>query len=72
MRRGCIAIDDVRCDGCRRTIRAPQRYLLMSEEGGKEEKELRYCVDCCLEKGYAQYKKAEKGEQILTFFTEEI
>jgi len=43
----------------------------MSEEG-EEEKMLRYCVDCCLNKGYAHYKKVQKGEQVLTFFTEEI
>ena len=67
MRRGCIAIGDVRCNGCRRTIKPPERYLFMSEEG----KMLRYCVDCCLNKGYAQYRKMEKGEQVLTFFTEE-
>ena len=64
-----MAIGDVRCDGCGRTIKSPQRYLLISKEGDKETKRLCYCVDCCLDKGYAQYKRAEKGEQILTFFT---
>ncbi|MFC1979631.1 hypothetical protein ACFLVS_01980 [Chloroflexota bacterium] len=75
MRRGCIVISDIKCDGCGRTGKHPERYLLMSEEGDVEteaEKVLHYCVDCCLEKGYAHYKKAEKGEQILTFRTEEI
>ena len=65
MHRGCIAISEVRCDGCGRIVRHPERYLLMEEE----EKTLCYCVDCCLEKGYAHYK-LEKGEQVLTFFPE--
>ena len=72
MRRGCIAVDDVLCDGCGRTIRHPERYLLMSEGDSEEGKTLCYCVDCCLNKGYAHYKKVEKGEQVLTFFTEEM
>ena len=72
MRRGCITVGDVRCDGCGRTIKHPERYLLMSEEGSEEGKTLCYCVDCCLNKGYAHYKKMEKGEQVLTFFTEEM
>ena len=67
MRRGSIAVGDVRCDGCNRVIKHPERYLVMDEEG----KMLRYCVDCCLNKGYAHYKKVDKGEQIITFFAEE-
>jgi len=53
-------------------IRHPERYLLMSEEDSEEGKTLCYCVDCCLNKGYAHYKKVEKGKEVLTFFTEEI
>ena len=71
MRRGCIAVSDVHCDGCGRTIKHPERYLLMSEEG-KEGKTLCYCVDCCLNKGYAHYRKVEKDKEVLTFFAEEI
>lgn len=73
MRRGCIAIGDVRCDECGRTIKHPQRYLAIDEKDGVEVDKgetHRYCVDCCLKKGYAQYKKIEKGEKVLTFFTE--
>ncbi len=75
MNRGCIVVGYVCCDGCGRTIKHPERYLLMTEEAGtgKEEgKPLNYCVDCCLNKGYAHYKKVEKGKEALTFFTEEI
>ena len=72
MRQGCIVISDIECDGCGRTLKHPDRYLRMSEGNIVEaevEKMLHYCVDCCLEKGYAQHKKVEKGVQILTFFT---
>jgi len=50
----------------------PERYLAINEKNGIEDKEgetARYCVECCLKKGYAHYK-AEKGEQVLTFFQE--
>jgi len=75
MRRGCIAVGNIHCDGCGRTIKYPERYLVMDEEEGSEaegrkQKTLRYCIDCCLDKGYAHYKKMEKGEEVLTFFTE--
>ena len=72
MRRGCIAIGEVLCDGCGRTIKHPERYLAIDEEEGvevEEGKTSRYCVDCCLKKGYARYKE-EKDERILTFFPE--
>jgi len=72
MRRGCIAIGEVRCDGCGRIIRHPERYLAIYETDGVEAgegKNLRYCVECSLIKGYAHYQE-EKGEQVLTFFPE--
>ncbi len=43
----------------------------MTEGDDEEGKMLRYCVDCSLNKGYAQYSKLEKGKQVLTFFIEE-
>lgn len=73
MRRGCIAVQEVRCDECGRSIRYPERYLVMDVEDvpAKKRKEegkklLRYCVDCSLKRGYAEYR-LEKGEKILTF-----
>lgn len=69
MRRGCIAIGEVRCDGCGRVIKPPERYLAIDEKDGVEVEEgetFRYCVDCCFKKGYAQYR-VEKGESVLTF-----
>ncbi len=72
MRRGCISLGQVKCDGCGRTIPYPQRYLAINEKDGVEDDEgetHRYCVDCALKKGYAHYKR-EKGEEVLTFFRE--
>ena len=72
MRQGCISLGEVRCDGCQRVIPYPERYLVIEEKDGVEVEKgetARYCVDCCLEKGYAHYK-IEKGETILTFFPE--
>ena len=67
MRRGCISLGDVQCNGCHRTIPHSEFYLVIEETEGAI---LRLCVDCCLNKGYARYKKVEKGEQVLTFFPE--
>ncbi len=72
MRRGCISLGNVRCDECHRAIAYPERYLAVDEKDGVEVEEgetSHYCVDCCLKKGYARYI-TEKGEEVLTFFTE--
>ncbi len=73
MRCGCISLGEVQCDECHRTIPHPERYLAIDEKDGVEDEEgetHRYCVECCLKKGYAHYK-FEKAEKILTFFKEE-
>ena len=70
MRRGCISLGEIKCDECQNTIPYPQRYLAVDEKDGVEAEEgelRRYCVECCLKKGYARYKE-EKGEKVLTFF----
>ena len=72
MRLGCIAVGEIRCNGCGQVIKHPERYLAIYDEEGIESEEgkaLRYCVDCCLSRSYAHYR-IEKGEQILTFFPE--
>lgn len=61
---GCIAVGEIKCDGCNNLIEHGQRYLLIEEQ---EDEKSRFCVECCLNKGYAAYVK-EKGEQVLTFF----
>jgi hypothetical protein len=70
MRRGCISLGEIKCDECHQTIPYPDCYLAVDEKDGIEDEEgetKRYCVECCLKKGYAHYKE-EKGERILTFF----
>ena len=70
MRRGCISSGELKCDGCQRTISYPERYLAVNEKDGVEDEAgetRRYCVECCLQRGYASYKE-EKGERVLTFF----
>ena len=72
MRRGCISLGEVQCDDCHRIIPHSERYLAIDEEDGVEVekgKTSRYCLNCCLKKGYAHYK-IEKEEKILTFFSE--
>ncbi|MCD6567177.1 MAG: hypothetical protein J7K94_00315 [Dehalococcoidia bacterium] len=67
MRRGCIAIGKMQCDGCHRSLGHGERYLML--EGG-ESNEQRLCVECCLKLGYASYKE-EEGEETITFFSRE-
>ena len=66
MRRGCISLGEVQCDDCHRTIPYPERYLITGETEGVV---LHLCIDCCLKRGYADYKQ-EKGGQVITFFVE--
>ena len=66
MRRGCISLGQVRCDDCHRIIPNLERYLIAEDaEGGI----LHLCIDCSLNRGYANYKQ-DKGERVLTFFVE--
>jgi hypothetical protein len=64
VRRGCIAIGKVECDGCHRPIKHGERYLLLNGEGAEKQ---RLCVDCCQNHGYISYR-TEKGKQMITFF----
>jgi len=67
MRRGCIAIGKMECDGCHRAMKYGERYLLINGEGDEKQ---RLCVDCCLSCGYISHK-TEKGNQITTFLPKE-
>ena len=70
MRQGCISLGRIQCDNCKRIIPHSERYLAVDEEDGVEVesgKKSYYCVECCQEKGYAEYRE-EKKEQVLTFF----
>ncbi len=74
MRRGCICLGRVVCDACQRTIPSAERYLAIDEEKGAEAEKgetRRYCIQCALKKGYAEYKE-DKGEKSLSFFLPEM
>ena len=66
MRRGCISLGDIQCDECQRIIPCPERYLIIDEAGGTI---LHLCLTCSVNKGYAHYSE-EKGQRVITFFTE--
>jgi hypothetical protein len=68
MRRGCISLGDITCDGCHRIIPHSERYLIIEEKEGVNQN---LCVACCLEKGYARYRE-DRREQVLTFFSEPV
>lgn len=68
MRRGCIAIMEVTCDGCKRTIRYGERYLADDGQAGGI---VRLCFDCCAKKGMVAYKR-ERGQEIMTLFGESL
>ncbi|MGQ9545644.1 MAG: hypothetical protein ACUVTR_00535 [Dehalococcoidia bacterium] len=67
MRRGCIAIGKVECDGCHRSIKYGERYLVIN--GERHEKQ-RLCLDCCANRGYVSYS-IEEGKHIITFLPKE-
>ena len=67
MHRGCIAVGKVECDGCHRLIKYGERYLAINGEGDEKQ---RFCIDCCLSRGYISYR-TEKGTQIITFLSKE-
>jgi sulfur relay (sulfurtransferase) complex TusBCD TusD component (DsrE family) len=68
MRRGCISLGNIGCDGCHLSIPHSERYLIIEEKDGVT---LSLCVKCCLEKGYARYRE-DRREQVLTFFAEPV
>jgi len=74
VREGCISLGKAQCDGCNCIIPCTERYLAVDEENGIEVekgKTVRYCMECALRKGYAEYRE-EKGERVLTFFPQKI
>jgi len=63
MRRGCIAVGKVECDGCHRPLKYGERYLVIDEE---EQEKQRLCLDCCLSRGYVS-SGPEDGKEVVTF-----
>lgn len=63
MRRGCIAIGKVECDGCHSPLEYGEHYLVIDvEEEGKQ----RFCTDCCIKRDYLTRKK-KRGKQVDSF-----
>ena len=67
MRRGCIAIGKLECHGCQRSLAYGEHYLVTDEE---ENEEKRFCMDCCVSRGYISYRM-KKEQQIITFLSGE-
>lgn len=67
MRRGCISLGDISCDGCHCTIRYLERYLVSEESADVVS---RLCLDCASAKGSVR-ERDDKGERIISFFPEE-
>ncbi len=63
MRRGCIAVGKVECDGCHRPLEYGEHYLVVDVEG---EGRQRLCTRCCKKRGYVTHK-TNKGKQVDTF-----
>ncbi len=62
MRRGCISLGNIKCDGCHRSILYPERYLSLEEEKGKSQT---LCMDCCQAKGLVKPGSEKEDADIL-------
>ena len=62
MRRGCISLGNIKCDGCHRTILYPERYLSLEESRGQNQT---LCMECCQEKGLVKSEHEGKEEETL-------
>jgi hypothetical protein len=67
VRRGCIAVGNLECDGCGRPLKYGEHYLVIDEQGDEKD---RLCIDCCMSRGHSIYR-TKKGKQIVTFLPEE-
>ncbi len=61
---GLIATGEIKCDGCEKTMRHPDRYAYISEEGKPA---VRLCGKCSEARGYMGKRRDEKGREIATF-----
>jgi hypothetical protein len=62
MRRGCISLGNIKCDGCHRIILYPERYLYL-EEGKNKHQTL--CMDCCQAKGLVKAGSEKDDAEVL-------
>jgi hypothetical protein len=63
VRRGCIAVGNIECDGCHHNLHYGEHYLVIDEEGKGRQ---RFCIDCCVSHGYITHR-TQKGKHIDTF-----
>ena len=61
---GLTATGELKCDGCGKVMRPPERYGYICEEG---QPPLRLCEDCSRARGYLKQKSDEKGREVETF-----
>jgi|APFre7841882590_1041340.scaffolds.fasta_scaffold106804_2 hypothetical protein len=61
---GLIATGEVKCDGCEKIMRHPDRYAYISEEG---QPPLRLCEKCSDARGHMRKRKDEKGRESASF-----
>ncbi len=61
---GLIATGEVKCDGCEKTMRHPDRYAYVSEDDRPVE---RLCEKCSSARGYLRKRKDEKGRETASF-----
>ena len=60
---GLIVTGELKCDGCGKVMRHPERYGYICEEG---QPPLHLCDDCSRARGYLKQKKDEKGREVET------
>jgi len=60
---GLIVTGELKCDGCGKVMRHPERYGYICEEGHHP---LHLCDDCSRARGYLKQKRDEKGREVET------
>jgi hypothetical protein len=61
---GLIATGEVKCDGCEKIMRHPDRYAYVAEDGQPVQ---RLCEKCADARGYMRKRKDEKGRESASF-----
>ena len=62
MRRGCISLGNIKCDGCHRNIPYPERYLYLEEKRNKNQT---LCMDRCQAKGLVKAGSEKEDAEVL-------
>lgn len=65
---GLIVTGEMVCDNCGKTMRHPERYGYVCEEGKPS---LSFCEDCSRAKGYLQWNADKKMETFLSMGSDE-